>query len=197
MGTEILYNNKGKIGKRINMPIPNITGEIYSENNYSAFTGDNYNITLLNLKAKLGKSTDASLGVGNVWTLEEGKNKNVPAMEGILNQNIGEHLSSYARFRKYGKTDEYRVGFQANCNISKKQSIYAGTHYTMDKNEEWNKNTGYWLGYTYEFNNGMTVSAEYEQVIPLEKTAPSVGHTLGSFNDSNKTFNFVLSIPIE
>ena len=177
------------------MPNPEITGEFYSENNYSAFTGDNYNITLLNAKLQLGQNTSASLGFGNVWTVEEGKSKNVPAVEGIVNQDIGEHLSGYARFRKYGKTDEYRIGFQAGCNISKNQSIYGGTHYTMNNDGEWSKNTGYWIGYTYEFKNGITVSAEAEQGIPLDKTEMSIGHTLGSFSDANKTLNIVISIP--
>jgi hypothetical protein len=178
------------------MPIPKITGELYSENNYSAFTGDNYNITVLNAKAQLGQKTSVSLGFGNVWTVEEGKSSNVPAMEGIVNQDIGEHLSGYARLRKYGKTDEYRIGFQAGCNISKNQSIYAGTHYTMSNYGEWSRNTGYWIGYTYEFKNGTTISTELEQGIPLKETARSIGHTIGSFNDSNKTFNVVISVPI-
>ena len=118
-------------------------------------------------------------------------------MELLLNHNIGDYLNSYAGFRKFGNNEEYRVAFGANYGIDKHQSIYAGTHYTMNNDGEWNKNTGYWVGYSYELNNGATLSAEFEQGIPLNKTAPSIGHTLGSFDDSNKTFNFTFAIPIK
>ena len=178
------------------MPIPKISGEFYSENNYSAFTGENFNITLLNAKSKVSKHTDISFGFGNVWTYTEKKHKNVPAFEGIFNVNINDNLNTYARYRKFGKIDEYRVGFQGTCGIKSNQSIYAGTHYTVTRDEEWKRATGYWLGYDYEFKNGVSVSAEYEQGIELGGNNPSIGQTLGSFNDSNKTFNLVLSIPI-
>lgn len=41
------------------------------------------------------------------------------------------------------------------------------------------------------------ISAEYEQRIELGKKSPSIGHTLGSFKDSNKTVNFTLAVPIK
>ena len=175
------------------MPI----GELYSENNYSAFTGDNFNITLFNIKTKIGRNTDASFGIGNVWTYEDKQNKNVPAMEAMLTQNVGEYLNGYTRFRKFGNNEEYRVAFGANYGIDNHHSIYAGTHYTMNNDGEWSRNTGYWLGYSYQFNNGASISAEFEQGVPLNKTAPSIGHTLGSFNDANKTFNLTVAIPIK
>ena len=80
---------------------------------------------------------------------------------------MNDNLSSYARYRRFGNVDEYRVGFQDTYSIKSNQSIYAGTHYTVTRDEEWQRSTGYWLGYSYELNNGTTISAEFEQGIEL------------------------------
>ena len=91
----------------------------------------------------------------------------VSAAEGIFNVDMNDNLSSYARYRRFGNVDEYRVGFQGTYGIKSNQSIYAGTHYIITRDEEWQRSTGYWLGYSYELNNGTTISAEFEQGIIL------------------------------
>jgi hypothetical protein len=176
--------------------MPKVTGSLSSTNEYSVFTGDNTNITLLNAQMNLSKNMDLSLGVGNWWTIEDGKNKNVPALEAKLNYNIGEFLSAGTRYRKLGGNDEYRLTFGSNYNFNKHHSISAETQFTLEKNNNWSKSTGLSLGYTYTFNNGIELTGEIEQGIPLDKDSPSIGYTLGSFKDSEKTFNVSLKIPI-
>ena len=179
------------------MPINKLSGELYSENNYSAFNGDNFNITLANVKTTFGKNTDVSLGLGNVWTYEEGKHKNTPAIEAHLTYNFSDNFNSSARFRKFGKTNEYRVDFTGSYEINKHNSIYAGAQYSIANDGVLNHNAGAWLGYTFTLNNGVSLSAEFEQGVPLNNYETTPGRTIRSFSDSNKTINAVISIPIK
>ena len=173
----------------------NLTGEFSSKNYFSPFTADNKNLTLMSAKVTLGDNVKASLGVGSEWSIKEGVHKVKPALEAKVDFSIGEYLSTQARFREIGGAEQYRVAFTGKYKINKHNSVYATTHFTTKKDKEWENSTGGWIGYSYKFNNGISISAELEQSIPLKKSAPSVGHSIGSFNDSNKTFNLNVSVP--
>ena len=76
------------------MPITKVTGEVSTTNYYSPFTGDNSNILLLKAKANLNSNLNVSLGVGNMFTLEDGKSKDVPAIEAKASYDIGKYLNN-------------------------------------------------------------------------------------------------------
>ncbi len=178
------------------MPTPKVTGKFSSTNDYSMFTKDNTNITLLTAATSLNKNFKFSFGVGNYWTVDAGKHKNVPALELKASNNFGKYMNAAVRYRRLGGTNQYRVIFGANYDINKHHSLSAETYFTMKQSDKWSKGTGISVGYTYAFNNGVELSTELEQGIPLNSDSPSIGRTLGSFSDSEKTFNVKLSVPI-
>ena len=178
------------------MPNPRIITNL-STSNYLSFDGTNENLTMIGGNVKLTPSFSASLGAGNYWTHSKGKDKNEPAIEAKLKYNIGEHLNAQARFREIGGTEQYRVTFGGSYKIDKHQSIYASAHATAKNSNEWKYNTGGWIGYTYNFNNGVSVSGELQQNIPLNKGSKNVGKTLGCFDDSNKMVNVMITVPLK
>ena len=174
------------------MPI-RINGNI-STSNYLAFDGNNENLTMLGASAKVAPNTTLSIGFGNDSNINGSKISNKPAFEAKVKYNIGEHLNAQARFREIGGTEQYRVTFGGSYKFDNKNSIYGSVHATSKNNHgDWNHKAGGWIGYTHDFGNGFSVSGELQQNIPLNKTAQSVGKTLGSFNDSNKSFNIIAS----
>ena len=178
------------------MPIPKISGYV-SSSNYLSFDGANENLMLLGGSVRLGRNANLMLGVGNDWTLKEGKNKNEPAIEIKGKYNIGEYLNAQARFREIGGCEQYRLTFGGSYAVDQNNSVYASIHTTAKNNGEWRYNTGGWVGYTYKFNNGVSVSGELQQNIGLNRTSKGVGKTLECFDDSNKMFNVIVSVPIK
>ena len=177
------------------MPIRKINAQVTSSNYYS-LDGNNENLTMLLASTALNKNTTLTLGFGNDWTVTDGKNKNKPAIEAKAKYNIGENLNTQFRFRKIGGTEQYRVTFGGSHKIDKNQSLYASIHTTAKNSGNWKCNTGGWIGYTYKFKNGTSISAEFQQNIPLNNTKQSVGKTLSAFDDSNKMINVILSVPL-
>lgn len=177
------------------MPIPKINAQVTSSNYYSP-DGNNENLTMLAASTALNKNTTLTFGFGNDWTVADGKNKNKPAIEAKVKYNIGKNLNTQFRFREIGNTEQYRVTFGGSHKINKNQSLYASVHTTAKNSDSWKYNAGGWIGYTYKFNSGTSVSAEFQQNIPLNNTKQSVGKILSSFDDSNKMLNVIFSIPL-
>ena len=174
------------------MPIK-LSGNV-STSNYLAFDGSNENLTMVGVSTKVGSNTTFSLGLGNDSNINGSKISNKPALEAKVKYNIGEHLNAQARFREIGGTEQYRVTFGGSYKLDDKNSLYGAFHATSKNNNgDWNHKAGGWVGVTHNFGNGLTVSGEIQQNIPLNKTAQGVGNTLSSFNDSNKSFNVIVS----
>ena len=178
------------------MPFPKLSGFVTSLN-YLSFDGTNENLTMVGGNIKLARNLNLSAGVGNYWTHTSEKDTNKPTIEAKLKYNINKSLNAQARFREIGGVEQYRVTFGGNYKINKNNSIYASVHGTAKDSGEWNFNTGGWIGYTHNFKNGISVSGEFQQNIPLNKGSKSVGETLGCFNDSNKMFNVIVSVPFK
>ena len=178
------------------MPIPKITGQVTSLN-YLSFDGTNENFTMVQGNTNITPKLSASLGIGDYWTHSANKNTHKPAFEAKLKYNINNNLNAQARFREIGGTEQYRVAFGGSCKFDKHQSIYAAVHTTAKDSDKWSFNAGGWIGYTYKFNNGIAISGELQQNIPLNKTAPSFGRTVSNFDDSNKMFNVIVSVPLK
>ena len=178
------------------MSNPRITGQI-TNTNYLSFNGENENLTLIGGNVKLSSKLNISLGIGNDWTHSKGENKNKPAIEAKLKYNIRECLKTQFRFREIGGTEQYRVTFGGNYKFDKHNSVYSDLHVTSKDSGKWKYNTGGWIGYPYSFNNGISVSGEFQQNIPLNKGSQSAEKTLAAFDDSNKMFNVILTLPIK
>jgi hypothetical protein len=177
------------------MPVPKISGQL-TNLNYLTFDGVNENLTLLSGSYKLGRNVNITAGAGFDYTFKGNKGTNKPAIEFKGKCNIGEYLNTQFRFREIGGTEQYRLTFGGSYSFDNHSSVYASAHITGKNSDEWKYNTGGWIGGTYKFNNGVSVSGELQQNIPLNKTASSFGKTLGSFDDSNKMVNLILSVPI-
>jgi len=164
--------------------------------NYLSFDGKNENLITLGGDIKLTKQLGLSVGVGNYWTHSNGKDTHKPAIEAKLKYNIGDYLNAQARFREIGGDEQYRITFGGSYRFDQHNSVYASVHGTAKYSGEWKYNTGGWLGYTYKFNNGISISGEIQQNIPLNNAKKNVGETIGCFNDSDKSLNVIVSIPI-
>ncbi len=178
------------------MSNPKVTIKI-SNANYLSFNGENENLTLIGGDIKFSSRLNMSVGIGNDWTHSKSGNKNKPAIEAKIKYNIGECFNAQTRFREIGGTEQYRVAFGGSYKLDKHNSIYSDLHFTAKDSGEWKYNTGGWIGYTYKFNNGVSVSGELQQNIPLNKGSQGAGKTLAAFDDSNKMFNLMLTIPIK
>ncbi len=178
------------------MPIPKLTGQI-SVNNYYASNGSNENLTLLQAGLKPCKNLNVTFGVGNDLNISaDGKSENKPAIELKCKYNIGEHLNAQARFREIGGKEQYRLTFGSSYGFDRHHSVYAAVHATT--NDFRKGKTGGWVGYTYATNSGISLSAEVQQNFAINnKTAKNTFETLGSFDDGNKLFNVMISIPIK
>lgn len=178
------------------MTNPKITGQI-SSLNYYLLNGSNENVTLIGANYKPLSNLNLSLSIGNDWCYQNGKNEHKPVIEAKAKYNIGNNLNTQFRFREIGGDEQYRVTFGGSYKINKNQSIYAAIHGTAKDSGEWKFNSGGWIGYTYNFKNGVSISGEIQQNISINKATQSIGQTLSSFDDSNKTLNVILSIPVK
>ena len=178
------------------MPIPKITGFV-SSSNYLSFDGSNENLTIIGAGTQLASNLSLSAGVGNDWKHKPEKNSNKPSAEVKLKYNINKNLNAQARFREIGGDEQYRITFGGSYKLDKRNSIYASIHGTAKDSGKWNFNTGGWIGYTHNFKNGISISGELQQNIPLNSVSKSVGKTLGCFDDSDKMFNVIVSVPFK
>ena len=174
----------------------NITGNVSNTTHFS-FNGTVENVTLLGGNIKVTPELNLSLSAGNFLTHTKDKNTNKPIFEAKLKYNIGKYLNTQARFREIGGDEQYRLTFGGSYKIDKRQSVYVTIHGTAKDSGEWKYNTGGWLGYTYQFKNGVSISGEFQQNIPLNKTTKSLGETLSCFDDSDKMFNVILAVPFK
>lgn len=174
------------------MPLP-ITG-YFSNSNYYASDGSNENLSLFGVNAKVIPNTIFSIGIGSDCVINpNGESSNNPAIEAKLKYNINNNLNTQFRFRKIGGTEQYRVTFGGSHKFDKHNSIYAAVHATSKNNHgTWNHKTGGWIGYTYTFNNGVSLSGELQQNINLNGKPTQIG----SFNDGNKLVNMMLTVPL-
>ena len=174
------------------MPFPHISSQ-FNMSNYYSFDGTNENLTLLGASTSFGK-TSLTIGAGNDCTINpDGHIKNKPAIEIKGKYNIGEHLNMQARFREIGGKEQYRITFGGSYSFDKNNSIYSSAHITTNDFHKYKG--GLWAGYTHKFNNGISLSAEFQQNLDKE-TSRNLGKTLGSFNDGNKLFNVMLTVPL-
>lgn len=178
------------------MPTPSVTG-IFSSSNYTSFDGSNENLTTLGAKVALRDDLSVSFGFGNDWTLSKnGESKNKPAIEVKARYNINQNFNTQFRFREIGGDEQYRVTFGGSYSFDKHNSIYAALHATTKHTNEWKHNAGIWVGYTHTFNNGISISGEVQQNIPLNKGSKGFGETISSM-DANKMVNVMLTVPIK
>ena len=175
---------------------PKITGFV-SSSNYLSFDGSNENLTTLGGNVKITRDLNLTVGVGNYFTHTSDKNTNEPTIEAKLKYNINDNLNVQARFREIGGVEQYRVAFGGSHKINKQNSIYTAIHATAKDTGKWSFNTGAWVGYTHNFKNGISISGEFQQNIPLNKGSKNVGKTLGCFDDTNKMFNVIVSVPFK
>ena len=181
------------------MPTPSVTG-IFSSSNYTSFDGSNENLTMLGAKVALRNDLSVSLGFGNDCTVTKDGNgfyttKNKPAIEVKAKYNI-KNLNTQLRFREIGGDEQYRIAFGGNYSFDKHNSIYAALHATTKYTNEWKHNAGIWVGYTHTFKNGISISGELQQNIPLNKGSKGFGETISSM-DANKMVNVMLTVPIK
>ncbi len=173
------------------MPTPSVTG-IFSSSNYTSFDGSNENLTTLGAKVALSDNLSVSIGFGNDCTIAKNcdgfySTKNKPAIEVKAKYNINKNLNTQFRFREIGGDEQYRVTFGGSYSFDKQNSIYSALHATTKHTNEWKYNAGIWVGYTHTFKNGISLSGELQQNIPLKNT---------KLNASDTMFNTILSIPL-
>ncbi len=177
------------------MPIPKLSGQI-STSNYYASNGNNENLTMIQASLKPSKKLNVTIGLGNDNNIDsEGNVVNKPALEIKAKYNIGKYFNTQARFREIDGKEQYRVTFGGNYSIDKNNSLYSAVHLTT--NDFQKGKTGGWFGYTHNTNSGISISAEFQQNIVINKTAPNPIETLGSFNDGNKSVNLIVTIPFK
>ena len=166
----------------------------FSNSTYFDSSNGIQSINVISASAKFN-NTNISIGIGNDSYCKGGEiQSNNPFFEGKIKQNINDNLNAQLRFRESGGTRQYRVTFGGSYAFDKQNSIYCAAHATAkDKNDNWSYNTGAWIGYTHTFSNGISTSAELQQNIPLNGTAPN----LTSFNDGNKSINIFVTIPFK
>lgn len=178
------------------MPIPKLTGQV-STNNYYASDGSNQNLTLIQASTSPVKNLNLTIGVGNNWNIDsQGHSTNKPAIEVKAKYSIGNYLNAQARFREIGGKEQYRMTFGGSYNFDKHHSIYGAVHVSTNDFEQ--GKTGSWIGYTYTTNKGVSISAELQQNFNIHnKNGPDHLKTLTSFDDGNKLFNVMVSIPFK
>lgn len=164
----------------------------YSNSTYIDSAGGVQSINVIGASTKFNNTT-ISIGIGNDSSYKDGEiQSNNPFFEGKVKQNINDNLNAQLRFRESGGTEQYRVTFGGNYAFDKQNSIYGAAHLTAkDKNDTWSYSTGAFFGYTHTYSNGMATSIEVQQNIPLNGTSPN----LTSFNDGNKSVNFLFTFP--
>lgn len=172
-------------------------GGYISTSNYYDLSKTNENLTLIGGNLSLNDKTTLSLGVGNDCKTNSDGTTNKLAVEAKAKYNISDKLNIQARFREIGGSEQYRLTFGGSHPLGKNNSVYCAIHgTTKKKNGSWSTNTGGWVGLSHKFKNGMSLSAEVQQNIPLNNAKKSFGETIRSFDDDNKMVSVFLTIPV-
>lgn len=164
--------------------------------NHIQLNAKNENLSFITASKSFGNNFNASLGFGADVNSSFGENASTnvrPALEAKIKYNFDNNTNAQLRYRRRGNTDQYRVTFGGNHKLDKHQSIYASAHVTANKGETFSANAGGWVGYTYKFDNGISISAEAQANCPIKKDL-SVGKELQ--NGGNYLFNVITSIPL-
>ncbi len=160
----------------------------FSSSNYFDFDSGAESLNILSASTGY-KDLNLSLGLGvdSSYKLSSGNQdvKNKPALEAKLKYNINDNLNTQARLRKIGDSEQYRVTFGGSYKFDKKNSIYASAHLTTKHSRnDWNTNSGAWVGYTHNFDK-CSISAEFQQNVPFNR----------KINRSDSMINVIVSVP--
>jgi hypothetical protein len=178
------------------MPIPKPS--FFFANSSYIGTSNTENLSITGESYSFGKYGTISFGGGvdQKYDYKKGSYSYNPAFEAKYKLNIGNHLNTQVRFREIGGTEQLRATFGGSYKFNDKNSIYTSAHITTKNNSgDIKTNTGLWVGYTHNFDNGMSISGEFQQNVPLNSTT-DIEETLNSWDDGNKSFNVILSVPL-
>ena len=130
--SKILY--KYKDIKRDNfMPAPRIQPKISVNNaNHISSDGALQIINTVRASVPLWKGANFSSDVGTSTTVSfsGGSPKTTLFLESKLNQKVADNLKTYLRYRKYGDTNQFRLGLGYSYPVNNKLSLYADGYYT-------------------------------------------------------------------
>ncbi len=174
---------------------PNINGYV-ATSNYFSFNKANENLTLIGGNCNITKKINVSLAIGNDCTTDFKTTKNKPAIEAKIKYNLNKNLNIQSRFREIGGSEQYRLAFGGSHGIDKNNSLYWALHGTCkDNHNEYKLNTGGWLGVSHKCKNGIIVSGEFQQNVPLNSTNKNIWQTLADFKSSDKMASVFVIIP--